>query len=321
MTTKKIISPRTRITLAAEAGDGLNVTLTILSGQKMSRWDLGDFVVDLAGITVDKDPLMLDYDHNTEEPIGKIGNIRVTDAGLVGDAEIFSTRPDDRAADVIRRMERGTPYECSPFLELDLESARELGTNETLEVNGETVSACTVYGKAKLLGVAVCPYGTDSHTGAFSGAAQLNRGGEDMDENEKSVGDGAAEGGTRQELEEMIGRFGLDKGVEFFRRGMSVEEAEREDYEDLKRAREAAGDGGGEDGGGDGDGGGGGAAGGEYIEELKALTRTVAEMKSAVDKVIALNRRGTKSLSCTPADGGKQSTGNAVVDYANRLKR
>ena len=324
----KIIKPRTRIALAAETEkESLAVTLTILSGQKMSRWDLGEFVVDLTGITVDKDPLMLDYDHNTQEPIGTIGNIRVTDAGLVGDAEIFSTRPDDRAADVIRRMQRGTPYECSPFLELVLESARELGTSETLEVNGETVQGLTVYEKAKLLGVAVCPYGTDSHTGAFSGAAQLNRGGEQMDEKEVKVnpdvpadaGEGDPGYNAHQDLEEMIEAFGLERGVAFFRRGLSMAEAQKEDYEELKAARRAAEE---EK---DGNDGGGGGDGGEEDEKknggVAELRRTVDALAKRIDSMASLNRRGAQSLSCTPADAGKTKSGNPALDYANRLKK
>ena len=144
MTAKKIITAKTRIALKAELEDSLEVTLTILSGKVMSRFDLGDFVIDLAGISWEKDPLTLDYDHNTAEAIGTIGDLKVTEKGLIGEAEIFSTRPDDRAADVIRRLARGTPYECSPMLELDLDSALELAEGETLEVNGETVGNCVI---------------------------------------------------------------------------------------------------------------------------------------------------------------------------------
>lgn len=325
---KAIIQPRTRIKLAAETTESISVTLTILSGGQISRWDLGEFVVDLSGIAIEKDPLMLDYDHNTEEPIGTIGNIRITEDGLVGDAEIFSTRPDDRAADVIRRMKKGTPYECSPFLELDLESAIELSEREQLEVNGKTVSGCTVYSKATLLGVAVCPYGTDSHTGAGIGAAKFNRGGSGMNEEEVKVdpivpddaGQGDPEYNAHEDLEEMIEEFGLSRGVAYFRRGLTMEEAQKEDYEELKAKRLAA----------------------EEEEEEKKeeglaeededeekkndgiaeLRRSVARLAKRIDSMMRVARRGeARAVSGTPADRGTRKSGNALMDYAAKLRK
>ena len=41
----------------------------------------------------------------------------------------------------------------------------------------------------------------------------------------------------REELEEMIEEFGLERGVDFFRRGVSIEEAREEDYQSLKAER------------------------------------------------------------------------------------
>ena len=41
----------------------------------------------------------------------------------------------------------------------------------------------------------------------------------------------------REALEEMIEEFGLDRGVDFFRRGISIDEAREEDYQSLKAQR------------------------------------------------------------------------------------
>ena len=41
----------------------------------------------------------------------------------------------------------------------------------------------------------------------------------------------------RADLETMIDEFGLERGVEFFRKGLSVDEARAQDYCDLKAAR------------------------------------------------------------------------------------
>ena len=330
---KKAIAPRTRINLSAETpvveAEEKTLTLTILSGQKISRSDLGEFVVDLQGISIEKDPLMLDYDHNTEEPIGTIENVRIDDRGLVGDAEIFSTRPDDRAADVIRRMARGTPYECSPFLELDLESAIILQADEEMEVNGYPVSGCTVYTKAKLLGVAVCPYGTDSNTGALKKYTKLT-GGETMDENEVLVdpnvpadaGEGDPTYDAHEDLEQMIEEFGLTRGVEFYRRGLSMEDAQKEDYAELKAARLAAEDGeekkdeidvgcaeeeGTEE---------------EKKDEVAALRRAVSALAKRLDSMAKIGRRGERrAVSGAPADKPARKSDNAILNYAARLKK
>ena len=61
---------------------------------------------------------------------------------------------------------------------------------------------------------------------------------------EETAGEG--EGGTQPEytahpdLEEFIAAFGFDLGVEYYRRGLTFEEAEKEDYASLKAARLAA---------------------------------------------------------------------------------
>ena len=330
MTSKKVITLKNRIALTAELEDSLDVTLTILSGKVMSRFDLGDFVIDLAGISWDKDPLTLDYDHNTEEAIGTIGNIRVMEKGLIGDAEIFSTRPDDRAADVIRRLARGTPYECSPMLELDIDSALELAEGETLEVNGETVGNCVVYSKAKLLGVAVCPYGTDDKTGV---TAALKKGGDEMDEELKEQQtDGGGEVETTEapkeaahpELESMIEAFGLGRGVEFYRRGLSMEEAEAEDYAELKAARLAAEEEKPADEGGETDEGGEQPpANDEEKEELAKLKKSVEALSKRIESLVSLSRRGEPAaVSAAPAaEVETKKSGNAVMDYAARLKK
>lgn len=330
MTAKKIITAKTRIALKAELEDSLNVTLTILSGKVMSRFDLGDFVIDLAGISWDKDPLTLDYDHNTAEAIGTIGGIRVEEKGLIGEAEIFSTRPDDRAADVIRRLARGTPYECSPMLELDLDSALELTEGETLEVNGETVGNCVVYSKAKLLGVAVCPYGTDDKTGV---TAALKKGGSEMEEElkEQQQTDGGGEventeapaEAAHPELEAMIESFGLGRGVEFYRRGLSQEEAEAEDYAELKAARLAAEEEKPAEEGGEAAPAEEPAPADEEKEELAKLKKSVESLSKRIESLVSLSRRGEPAaVSAAPeVEAKKEKSGNAVMDYAARLKK
>lgn len=84
-----------------ENEDGsLDVKILILSGEEMYRDAEGDFVIDLAAVSLHKTTLIMDYNHNESEVIGHITNLRYEDGGLWGDAHLFSARSGDRAEEV-----------------------------------------------------------------------------------------------------------------------------------------------------------------------------------------------------------------------------
>lgn len=235
--------------------------IIILSGELMERSDLGLFCIDPETVKIHKPRLILDYNHIEEEVIGFVDDIHVEDDKLVGTATIESVREGDRAAEIIARIEEGTPYEISPTVMLN-----ELGV-ETKTIREADVEF-TVYHNVPLRGVSICPYGTDKLTTILSftsGGLRMKRTKKRNgmtrlaaeEEIKEAVETEVVEGGDEKKeelegevvydafplLEQFIAAFGLEKGVEFYRRGLTLEEAEAEDYAELKAARLAAEDG------------------------------------------------------------------------------
>lgn len=222
----------------------------------MDRTEIGCFVIDPGSIQLHKPRLIVDYNHNEEEVIGYVDNIHENDGKLMGDLTLESTSPNDRAAEVIARIEGGTPYEISPTVML-----YDAGVETETVTGGD--EEYTIFRNVPMRGVSICPYGTDRLTTILS----LNGGKKTMKKRTKknltklaadeildeaivetTVADEAAgegEGGAQEYtayplLEEFIAAFGFDLGVEYYRRGYTMEEAEAADYAALKAARLAA---------------------------------------------------------------------------------
>ena len=229
--------------------------IIILSGEMMERGDLGYFVIDPNSIRLHKDRLILDYDHNEEEILGYVDNIRVEENKLVGDATIESVREGDRASEVIARLESNTPYEISPTVMLDeVDVTVEKVQDGDIEYN--------IYRNVPIRGVSICPFGTDRLTtvlNVFGGKNPMKKRNRKMvkmaaDEVledavvETEVVDEVVDEVVAEEptydayplLEEFIGEFGFERGVEYFRRGYDIDQAREADYAELKAARLAA---------------------------------------------------------------------------------
>ena len=236
--------------------DALTCRLVILSGTELYRDDLGSFVFDLSSIQFHRDRYIVDYDHLETQVLGWLGDVQVTEEGLVGTAHLSSTNGNDRASEVIQRIKEGTPYEVSPTI--DLPDPEEIPEGVTVEVNGQVITGpVDVYKNVEFRGVGICPYGTDKYTKILS----LSRTNEvtmartkskkladdivkedELVEVAAEVIEEATDGEVPAEaayplLEEMIEAFGFEEGVGYFRRGLSFEEAEKEDYEALKALR------------------------------------------------------------------------------------
>ena len=244
-----------RVILNDTPNDSLTCRLVILSGTELFRDDLGAFVLDLSSMQFHRDRYIVDYDHLETQVLGWLGDVEVTEEGLIGTAHLSSTNGNDRASEVIQRIKDGTPYEVSPTI--DLPDPEEVPEGVTVEVNGQTVEGpIDIYRNVEFRGVGICPYGTDKFTKIIS----LKRSNEvNMSKKTKKLSDDvikedelietaaeivedATDGEVPAEaayplLEEMIEEFGFEEGVNYFRRGLSFEEAEQEDYENLKALR------------------------------------------------------------------------------------
>lgn len=233
-----------------ENDGSLTARIVVLSGDKLWRSNEGDFVIDLDSLEFHRDRLILDYNHNEEEILGHIDDFIINDGKLLATARIYSIHPGDKAEEVIQRVKKGTPYEISPTVVFGEGEREEIPEGMEMPINGRRVNGgATIFHKVPVRGVSICPYGTDRKTG-FVGLSlerpeQPDERSEEMTEEKK---DCLNEEGTDAEnkytacpeLEKMIAEFGVDKGVEYFRKGVSFEDAQAEDYAQLKAARLAA---------------------------------------------------------------------------------
>ena len=218
-----------------ENEDGsLDVKVLVLSGTEMYRDEIGAFVIDLESAALHKPTLIVDYNHEEGEVIGQISNLRYEDGGLYGDAHLYSARPGDRAEEVILRILGGTPYEISPTVQFGESDAAEVPEGFTDIVNGREVPGpALIFRNTPIRGVSICPYGTDRFTKVLK--LSLKQAEEtQMADNETKVPEAA-----HPDLEAMIGEFGEADGLKYYRAGLSLEEAQAADYEQLKAERAA----------------------------------------------------------------------------------
>ena len=214
------------------------VKIKVITSSILEHPGLGRFRVKTETAAPSKDRVPLDYNHNEEEVIGYVENFQCTADAITADGVVLiGDDSSDAAKTFAQNIDGGVPFEASAFLDLSEAESVELEDGVT-EWTG-----------ALIRGVAICPYGTDRKTtvslklGETNFVVRLknsNNEDETMDEEKKvSIEDQKKDDSKnpREELEEMIEEFGLERGVDFFRRGVSIEEAREEDYESLKAQR------------------------------------------------------------------------------------
>lgn len=214
------------------------VKIKVITSSILEHPGLGRFRVKTETASPSKERVPLDYNHNEEEVIGYVENFQCTADAITADGVVLiGDESSDAAKTFAQNIEGGVPFEASAFL--------DLSEAESVELE----DGVTEWSGALIRGVAVCPYGTDRKTtvslklGETNFVVRLknkNNEGEEMDEEKKpSIEDQKKDDSKnpREELEEMIEEFGLERGVDFFRRGVSIEEAREEDYQSLKAER------------------------------------------------------------------------------------
>ena len=214
------------------------VKIKVITSSILEHPGLGRFRVKTETATPSKDRVPLDYNHNEEEVIGYVENFQCSADAITADGVVLiGDESSDAAKTFAQNIDGGVPFEASAFL--------DLSEAESVELE----DGVTEWSGALIRGVAICPYGTDRKTtvslkmGETNFVVRLknsNNEGEEMDEEKKvSIEDQKKDDAKnpREELEAMIEEFGLERGVDFFRRGVSIEEAREEDYQSLKAER------------------------------------------------------------------------------------
>lgn len=216
--------------------------LVVLSGDPMPDWG-GQIVIDLATLQLSKETLTVDYNHNESEIVGKAYNIQIDNDKLIADAELVSYKADDRAGELAFKIAAGVPYEVSSLIETYPEKSKQIAPGATEIVNNRpVVGPATVYYNAVLRGVTICPYARDSETAVelLNKTEEKTMAAEDKTVVEEKIVEKIDEKTVepaRPDLEQFIDEFGIDRGVEYYRRGITIEDARAEDYAELKEWR------------------------------------------------------------------------------------
>lgn len=148
-------------------GDGAKtvpVKLKARSTQPVDHWFFGRIVHDLAGMSLGKSRLAIDYCHRDDEVIGYASKFE-TEGGLVASGALTPFQEKDRASEVIFKSGEGVPYEASIFFDPAEMVLEYVPQGMAVPVNGFSFEGPGVVArKWTLRGLAVCPYGQDKNT-------------------------------------------------------------------------------------------------------------------------------------------------------------
>ncbi len=140
--------------------------------QSVDHWYFGRMVHDLAGMSLSKPRLAIDYCHREDEVMG-FANKFDTEGGLVASGALTPFQEKDRASEVIFKSQQGVPYEASIFFDPAELVLEEVPQGMSVPVNGlQFAGPGVVARKWTLRGLAVCPYGQDKNTAVEFSAGQ-----------------------------------------------------------------------------------------------------------------------------------------------------
>jgi hypothetical protein len=161
-----------------EMGDNGEGTKTVpikvraRGAQAVDHWYWGRMVHDLAGMSLSKPRLAIDYCHREDEVMG-FANKFETEGGLVASGALTPFEEKDRASEVIFKSQQGVPYEASIFFDPAELVLEEVPQGMSVPVNGLQFAGPGVVARQwTLRGLAVCPYGQDKNTAVEFSAGQ-----------------------------------------------------------------------------------------------------------------------------------------------------
>lgn len=241
------------------------LNLVVLASDVITQWS-ERFAFDYSTLRV-KDRVPLDFLHLDDTLVGYAEGFQFTDEKVTADAVLMDDEdsPSARAREIAYGLDHGVPYETSCLIDLEQAVARSVQKDETVVVNGRELSGpLTLYQNAEIRGVAICPHGADALTSATvalsAGSVRFYKEGKIMSINdfssdelrkksesvalaeETSDGNDSAKETSNgrsvdAELIAFVDEFGAEKGLDFYRRGISFAEAR---LESLRLAKELA---------------------------------------------------------------------------------
>ena len=155
------------VQFAAEGADPAKVpvTLTARSKEPTTHWYWGRVVHDMAGFTLAKPTLPIDYMHSEYDILGYADKFDVASGDLVASGYLTPFTPDDRASEVIFKRKQGVPYESSIFFDPEAMVVEWVPEGMTVQVNGYAFNGPgNVIRQWTLRGLAVCPHGQDGNS-------------------------------------------------------------------------------------------------------------------------------------------------------------
>lgn len=217
---------------------------------KLPGGDFAEFVFDFDSLRLPKNPVIVDFNHDENNVIGK-ARVYLDEDGLKAAGTLVSTRPGDVAAEVAERG-RVVPFGISPTIDFSRAERLDLKEGEEIDLNGRTYQGpLAIFTGAELRGISVCSYPTDVQT-EFIPLSQKGLIHMAADGQVKFATDPAAieppkgaaapvqDGPTVRdsELQRYIDAFGLDRGVAYFQAGKTFDEARAESYDALVKENE-----------------------------------------------------------------------------------
>jgi hypothetical protein len=228
------------------------ITINARTGGVAQHWWWDRCVHDFAGMRVPP-KIAIDYCHNPSEVLGFADKVTPSDAMLVI-MGLLTPFGQDRAAEVLHKAALGVPYQASIFMGLTDYRIEEISAGQTAEVNGQTVTGpVTIFREWSLLGLAICPYGSDTGTSvaldADDGVTEDPTGVSDTEPatTEEPTKEGLSDeepkkGFSEQEKpsgEFYMKTFGEDLGSKYFAKGLTFSTAVAQFGEDMQTQQAA----------------------------------------------------------------------------------
>jgi DNA-binding TFAR19-related protein (PDSD5 family) len=135
------------------------------SGKPIEHPYWGNIVHDLAGVRLHKNRIPVDYVHDPKEIIGYLNHFDGSSGDLVTSGALVPFKDNDRATEILHKMDAGVPYEASINFGGDGIKLEDLAAGQTTTINGYLLTGPAVIVREwPLRGVAICPYGADMNT-------------------------------------------------------------------------------------------------------------------------------------------------------------